>query len=96
MVIRCKGGESGLGNESMSLMNPVKKTPVARIWTILQQVSRKSSKDRMNNLPSTKRSIAAPEQNRERSHKECMSAEVCSNGEIGVECWRAHLILHPS
>jgi len=31
IVIRCRGGDKGRGRENMSLINPVKKTPVARI-----------------------------------------------------------------
>ena len=35
MVIRWRGGDRGRGREKKSLTKPVKKTPVARICTIL-------------------------------------------------------------
>ena len=36
IVIRCRGGESGLGRHNKSLMNPLKKTPDAKTCTILR------------------------------------------------------------
>lgn len=37
IVIRWRGGESGRGRQSKSLMNPLKKTPEAKTCTILPQ-----------------------------------------------------------
>lgn len=37
IVMRCRGGDNGRGRHSMSLMYPLKKTPDARVCTILSR-----------------------------------------------------------
>jgi hypothetical protein len=40
--------------------------------------------------------VPAPEQNRKNDHKKSMCAKIRSNGEVSIESWRSHPILHPS